>query len=45
VSIARRHDVNANQLFKWRREMEPEQKKPATDDGIAMLLSQRIPAE
>jgi transposase len=35
--VARRHDVNANQLFKWRREMEPEQKKPATDDGIPML--------
>ena len=23
--VARRHDVNANQLFKWRREMAPEQ--------------------
>jgi transposase len=21
--VARRHDVNANQLFKWRREMAP----------------------
>ena len=23
--VARRHDVNANQLFKWRREVTPEQ--------------------
>ena len=33
--VARRHDVNANQLFKWRREMMPEQ-SPA-DEGAAML--------
>ena len=35
--VARRHDVNANQLFKWRREMETEQKKLATHDGIPTL--------
>ena len=35
--VARRHDVNANQLFKWRREMAPEQKKPAAGEGIPML--------
>jgi transposase len=27
--VARRHDVNANQVFKWRREMMPEQAPPA----------------
>jgi transposase len=32
--VARRHDVNANQLFKWRREMTSE--LPAAD-SIAML--------
>ena len=26
--VARRHDVNANQLFKWRREMLPEDPAP-----------------
>ena len=30
--VARRHDVNANQLFKWRREMTSEQ--PA-DERVA----------
>ena len=29
--VARRHDVNANQLFKWRREMAPEQ-PPAAEE-------------
>jgi transposase len=33
--VARRHDVNANQLFKWRREMAPEPK--LADEVIAML--------
>ena len=33
--VARRHDVNANQVFKWRREMTPEP-SPA-DASIAML--------
>ena len=33
--VARRHDVNANQLFKWRREMISEQ--PTADESIAML--------
>jgi hypothetical protein len=28
-------DVNANQLFKWRREMTSEQ--PAADESVAML--------
>ena len=32
--VARRHDVNANQLFKWRREMTSE--LPAAD-SVAML--------
>jgi len=34
--VARRHDVNANQLFKWRREMTSEQ-LPAADENVAML--------
>ena len=33
--VARRHDVNANQLFKWRREMTSE--PPAADESVAML--------
>ena len=33
--VARRHDVNANQLFKWRREMAPEQ-SPA-EQSVTML--------
>ncbi len=33
--VARRHDVNANQVFKWRREMTPQ--RPPTDAGIPML--------
>ena len=27
--VARRHDVNTNQLFKWRREMLPKESSPA----------------
>jgi transposase len=34
--VARRHDINANQLFKWRREMEPEQ-PPAAEQSVTML--------
>lgn len=34
--VARRHDVNANQLFKWRREIAPEQ-MPAADESVPML--------
>jgi transposase len=34
--VARRHDVNANQLFKWRREMAPRQ--PArVEQSVRML--------
>ena len=32
--VARRYDVNANQLFLWRRELLP---KPASAEGEAML--------
>jgi transposase len=31
--VARRHDVNANQLFKWRREMLPKESAVATEGG------------
>jgi transposase len=34
--VARRHDVNANQLFKWRREMAPEQ-SPSAEQSLTML--------
>jgi transposase len=34
--VARRHDVNANQLFKWRREMAPKQ-SPAAAQSVTML--------
>ena len=34
--VARRHDVNANQLFKWRREMVPEQ-PPVAEQSVTML--------
>jgi transposase len=34
--VARRHDVNANQLFKWRREMVAEP-APAADQSVTML--------
>jgi len=34
--VARRHDVNANQLFKWRREMAPEP-PVAVEHSVTML--------
>jgi len=34
--VARRHDVNANQLFKWRREMVPKA-APAVSEGVTMV--------
>lgn len=34
--VARRHDVNANQVFKWRREMSVEP-TPAADRGVPLL--------
>src|SRR5271156_2596168 len=40
--VARRHDVNANQLFKWRREMAPEQ-PPAAAESVAMLPVEIVP--
>ena len=40
--VARRHDVNANQLFKWRREMVPEQ-TPAADQSVTMLPVEIVP--
>ena len=43
--VARRHDVNANQLFKWRREMAAEE-PPATTErvaGVAMLPVEIVP--
>jgi transposase len=35
--VARRHDVNANQLFKWRRELLPQ------EAGAVIATSQMVP--
>src|SRR5271169_4099252 len=35
--VARRHDVNANQLFKWRRELVPKETTHAASEGVTML--------
>src|SRR5579864_2388075 len=40
--VARRHDVNANQLFKWRREMAPPE-TPAVDADVSMLPVEIVP--
>ena len=40
--VARRHDVNANQLFKWRRELTPEQPPEVVDNG-AMVPVEIVP--
>src|ERR1700722_5816128 len=34
--VARRHDVNANQVFKWRREIAPEQVL-AAEENMSLL--------
>src|SRR5256885_17051966 len=31
--VARRHDVNTNQLFKWRRELVPKEPRAGTQGG------------
>src|SRR5438046_7387008 len=31
--VARRHDVNTNQLFKWRRELLPKEPRAETEGG------------
>jgi transposase len=43
--VARRHDVNANQLFKWRREMAAEEPPATTESvaGVAMLPVEIVP--
>jgi transposase len=40
--VARRHDVNANQLFKWRREMAPEA-PVAAEQSVTMLPVEIVP--
>ena len=40
--VARRHDVNANQLFKWRREMAPGQPVTA-EQSVTMLPVETVP--
>ena len=44
--VARRHDVNANQVFKWRREFAPEPSAalaPAGVDSISLLPVEIVP--
>src|SRR5215470_4843347 len=44
--VARRHDVNANQVFKWRREFAPEAvaaPAPAGVEGVALLPVEIVP--
>jgi transposase len=44
--VARRHDVNANQLFKWRREMAVEEPPAETASvGSVAMLPVEIVAE
>ncbi len=40
--VARRHDVNANQLFKWRRELLP-QAVPAVVEASTMVPVEVVP--
>jgi len=40
--VARRHDVNANQLFKWRREMLLNE-SPAVAEGGPMVPIEIVP--
>src|SRR5215469_1262222 len=42
--VARRHDVNANQLFKWRREMTSVSRPLITNDQTDRSAGLRIPA-
>ncbi len=42
--VARRHDVNANQLFKWRREMLPKE-PPAVAEGGTMVPVEIVPEQ
>ena len=40
--VARRHDVNANQVFKWRRELAPEPPR-ATHESVPLLPVEIVP--
>src|SRR5271163_618964 len=40
--VARRHDVNANQVFKWRREMAPKP-RAAAKQSVTMLPVEIMP--
>jgi transposase len=39
--VARRHDVNANQVFKWRREVAPE--PPMAERSVTLLPVEIVP--
>lgn len=40
--VARRHDVNANQVFRWRREMAPKP-RAAAKQSVTMLPVEIVP--
>ena len=40
--VARRHDVNANQLFKWRREMLPKEPPAAIEGGTMVPVTRQV---
>jgi transposase len=40
--VARRHDLNTNQLFKWRREMLPKA-PPAAAESTTMVPVEIVP--
>jgi transposase len=41
--VARRHDVNANQVFKWRHEMAAAKAPPAEAASVTMLPVEIVP--
>src|SRR5437660_10659241 len=41
--VARRHDMNTNQLFKWRREMPPKEPPAVTEGGPMVPEPEPLP--
>jgi transposase len=41
--VARRHDVNANQVFGWRRAMAAPERTPAAAESVTMLPVEIVP--
>lgn len=42
AEVARRHEVNANQVFAWRRLADQGLLRPSTDDGAVKLLPVKV---